>query len=88
MAQQGFVYESNAYDALQKYSISTGGVAGASHDKPDLTIQKGKKTSGVELKLSPTAAGSLVLKYYNGKWALGDTGGDVKRVSQGLGHQI
>lgn len=79
MAQQGFVYESNAYDALQKYSISTGGVAGASHDKPDLTIQKGKKTSGVELKLSPTAAGSLVLKYYNGKWALGDTGGDVEK---------
>ena len=44
MAQEGFLYESNAYAALQKYNISTGGVAGASHDKPDLTIKaKGKK---------------------------------------------
>lgn len=79
MAQQGFVYEKNAYDALQKYHISTGGVAGASHDKPDLTIQKGGATSGVELKLSPTAAGSLVMKYVNGKWAFGDTGGDIEK---------
>jgi hypothetical protein len=79
MAQQGFVYEANAYEALQKYKISTGGVAGASHDKPDLTVKKGKITSGVELKLSPTAAGSLVLKYYNGKWMFGDTKGDPEK---------
>lgn len=79
MAQQGFVYESNAYDALQKYNISTGGVAGASHDKPDLTVQKDGKTAGVELKLSPTAAGSLVMKYYKGQWDFGETGGDVEK---------
>jgi hypothetical protein len=79
MAQQGFVYESNAYAALQKYNISTGGTAGASHDKPDLTIQKGKKKSGVELKLSPTAAGSLVMKYTNGKWDFGDIGDDPEK---------
>jgi hypothetical protein len=47
MAQQGFAYENNAYAALQKYNISTGGTAGASHDKPDLTIQRGKKETGV-----------------------------------------
>jgi len=43
MAQEGFQYEENAYRALQKYGISTGGVAGASHDKPDLTIKKAIK---------------------------------------------
>lgn len=73
MAQEGFLYEERAYAALQKYGISTGGTAGASHDKPDLTIQnKSKKKTGCELKNSPTAAGSLVLKYYNGEWAFAD----------------
>jgi hypothetical protein len=76
MAQEGFLYEEKAYAALQKYNITTGGTAGASHDKPDLTIQKGNKKIGCELKNSPTAAGSLVLKYVNGKWAFGDTGDD------------
>jgi hypothetical protein len=74
MAQEGFLYEEKAYEALEKYNISTGGTAGASHDKPDLTIQRGKTKIGCELKNSPTAAGSLVLKYINGKWAYGDTG--------------
>lgn len=68
MAQQGFVYEGNAYKALNKtgplkVDISTGGVAGASADKPDLTIHRHGKSDGVELKISPTAAGSLVMKY-------------------------
>jgi hypothetical protein len=80
-AQQGFVYESNAYNALQKYKISTGGVAGASHDKPDLSlITKSIKTpAGCELKISPTAAGSLVMKYYKGKWDYGETKGDPEK---------
>lgn len=78
--QEGFLYEENAYAALQKYDISTGGTAGASHDKPDLTIQaKGKKPTGCELKNSPTAAGSLVMKYYNGKWDFGDYAGEVEK---------
>jgi len=38
MAQEGFLYEERAYNALEKYGISTGGTAGASHDKSDLTI--------------------------------------------------
>jgi len=81
MAQQGFVYESNAYKALQDYEISTGGVAGASHDKPDLSIiTKSSKTSaGCELKISPTAAGSLVMKYYKDTWDYGETNGDPEK---------
>lgn len=80
MAQEGFLYEANAYKALQKYKISTGGTAGASSDKPDLTItKKKKKTTGCELKISPTAAGSLVMKYYNGKWDYGDYKGEVEK---------
>lgn len=80
-AQQGFVYESNAYHALQKYNISTGGVAGASHDKPDLSLitTSIKKPAGCELKISPTAAGSLVMKYYKGKWDYGETKGDPEK---------
>ena len=82
MAQQGFVYEENAYHALQQFKISTGGTAGASHDKPDLTIQKIslKQTSGCELKISTTAAGSLVMKYTNGVWSYGETKGDPEKV--------
>jgi hypothetical protein len=77
--QEGFLYEENAYEALGKYNISTGGTAGASHDKPDLTIKKGNITSGCELKNSQTAAGSLVMKYYNGKWSFGDYKGDPEK---------
>jgi len=79
MAQEGFLYESNAYKALQKYDISTGGVAGASHDKPDLTVKRGKSTAGVELKNAPTAAGSLVMKYHKGKWSYGAYKGEIEK---------
>jgi hypothetical protein len=79
MAQEGFVYEERAYKALQKYGISTGGTAGASADKPDLTIIKNKVTSGCELKNSPTAAGSLVMKYQDGKWGFGDFKNDPEK---------
>ena len=80
VTQEGFLYEENAYDALNKYGISTGGTAGASHDKPDLTIKaKGKTTTGCELKNSPTAAGSLVMKYYNDKWDFGEYAGEIEK---------
>lgn len=79
MAQEGFEYEKNAYEALQQFKISTGGVAGASHDKPDLTIQKGAKKTGVELKNSPTAAGSLVMKFIDGEWTYGDYKGEAEK---------
>jgi hypothetical protein len=74
-AQKGFEYEKNAWKFLKEYGV-TGSTepAGASHDKPDLEIKLATKADtpanlkGCELKLSPTAAGSLVLKYTNGKW--------------------
>jgi hypothetical protein len=84
-AQQGFVYESNAWTALKKFGISAGiGAAGASSDRPDLEIKKisdktGTKKQGCELKIAPTAAGSLVLKYYDGKWSFGETKGDPEK---------
>jgi hypothetical protein len=77
--QEGFLYEENAYAALKKYKISTGGTAGASHDKPDLTIQARGETTGCELKNSPTAAGSLVMKYHKGKWSYGDYKGEIEK---------
>lgn len=81
MAQQGFVYEENAYKVLESYNIAIGGTAGASHDRPDLSLvtKKIKQFAGCELKISPTAAGSLVMKYYNGKWAFGETKGDPEK---------
>lgn len=90
MAQQGFLYETNAYAALQKYGISTGGTAGASHDKPDLTItRKGKKPTGCELKNQPTAAGSLVLQYFDKKWHFGPVGDDIeKKFIRDIGMKI
>ena len=84
-AQKGFEYERNAYDILLAFGIAAGGPpAGASHDRPDLEIKlskdkNGKKIEGCELKMAPTAAGSLVLKYTNGKWAMGDLKGDPEK---------
>jgi hypothetical protein len=82
--QKGFEYEINAYKALQEYGISAGsGAAGASSDRPDLEIKLSKdsdsKKEGCELKISPTAAGSLVMKYYNGKWNFGEYRGDPEK---------
>jgi hypothetical protein len=81
--QQGFLYETNAYNALRKpiihKDISDGTPAGASHDKPDLTIKVGRTSSGVELKNQPTAAGSLVLQFHDGKWNFGPTDGNVEK---------
>lgn len=78
--QKGFIYERNAYNALKKYKISTGAApAGAAGDRPDLEIKNRAKTTGCELKLAPTAAGSLVMKYMNGKWSFGETDGDDEK---------
>lgn len=83
-AQKGFDYEKNAYKSLKKYDIVGNDLpAGASSDRPDLEIRLAKSrpsdTKGCELKISPTAAGSLVLKYYNGKWMFGDFKGDPEK---------
>jgi hypothetical protein len=85
-AQKGFQYEVNAYKALLDYGISAGGPpAGAAHDRPDLEIKLSSMTTdkyrqGCELKISPTAAGSLVLKYYAGQWMFGDIGDDPEKI--------
>ena len=84
-AQKGFIYERNAYKEMMKYGIAAGGPpAGAAHDRPDLEIKRSKDKSGsrkigCELKLAPTAAGSLVMKYYDGKWHFGETDGDPEK---------
>jgi hypothetical protein len=83
-AQKGFQYEENAFKVLKNYGISAGaGAAGASSDRPDLEIKLSKdpesKKEGCELKISPTAAGSLVMKYINGKWGFGDYEGDPEK---------
>lgn len=73
--QQGFEYEKNAVEYLKKYNLSDGIIAGASHDKPDLMIMVGNQKAGCELKISPTAGGSLVLKYYDksvNHWQFGE----------------
>jgi hypothetical protein len=80
-AQKGFDYEQNAYNALKAFKISAGTApAGAAHDRPDLEIKKSNDTTGAniagcELKISPTAAGSLVVKYnlQSKKWQFSET---------------
>jgi hypothetical protein len=64
-SQQGFIYEQNAIAYLKKYNLSDGISAGASHTRPDLMLTVRGRKEGCELKISPTAGGSLVLKYYN-----------------------
>lgn len=74
-AQQGFVYEENSTKFLKKFGLSDGVTAGASHTRPDLMLTVRGKEAGCELKISPTAGGSLVIKAYaNSKphWRFGD----------------
>lgn len=63
-AQQGFVYEENTTKFLKKFGLSDGITAGASHTRPDLMLTVRGKEAGCELKISPTAGGSLVIKAY------------------------
>lgn len=87
--QQGFLYEQNAFKALKKYKLSHGTPAGAASDKPDLTIKVGKAISGVELKNQPTAAGSLVMQYYDGGWHFGPTDNNIeKEFLKSIGEKI
>ena len=80
--QRGFEYERNSVRVLSKLNIATPDIAGARHDMPDITLKDrlGKK-GGCELKITPTAAGSLVLKYYKGKgWAFGETENNEEKI--------
>lgn len=74
-AQQGFEYEKNSINFLKKFGLSDGKFAGASHDRPDIMLTVRGKESGCELKISPTAGGSLVIKAYANSlphWRFGD----------------
>jgi hypothetical protein len=74
-AQQGFEYEKNAINFLKKFNLSDGKFAGASHDRPDIMLTAHGKEAGCELKISPTAGGSLVIKAYANStphWRFGD----------------
>jgi hypothetical protein len=74
-AQQGFIYEENATKFLKKFKLSDGITAGASHTRPDLMLTVRGEDCGCELKISPTAGGSLVIKAYANKtphWQFGE----------------
>jgi hypothetical protein len=74
-AQQGFIYEENATKFLKKFKLSDGITAGASHTRPDLMLTVRDKSEGCELKISPTAGGSLVIKafaYKKPHWQFGE----------------
>ena len=73
-AQQGFQYEKNAAKVLKPLGIvpSNFTPAGAGSDIPDLMIQKGGMKAGCELKITAASAGSLVMKYNQGKWSIGN----------------
>ena len=73
--QKGYDYEKNLYHCLKKDKIAAGNPP-AGEDiaagRPDIEIklasQPETKKEGCELKLAPTAGGSLVMKYTDGKW--------------------
>lgn len=74
-SQQGFEYEKNAINYLKPFGLSDGIFAGASHDRPDIMLTVRGEKAGCELKISPTAGGSLVIKAYANKsphWQFGE----------------
>lgn len=73
-AQQGFQYEKNAADVLKPLGVvpKNFNPAGAGSDIPDLMIVKDGKQTGCELKITAASAGSLVMKYDNGTWSIGN----------------
>jgi hypothetical protein len=77
-SQQGFAYERNAAEVLKTYDIVPQFFtpAGAGSNQPDLIIKRpgllADGTAGCELKITAASAGSLVLKYNNGKWQFND----------------
>jgi len=82
-AQKGFVYEKNAWNALKKMGIAGAKrPAGGSPNRPDIEIKykiARSQTHGVELKLSPSAAGSIVMQYIEGKWVFGTYKGSAEK---------
>lgn len=90
-AQKGYDYEKFASNSLtKKLGITDGTNDGSRNQGPDVVLYKGKKNAGCELKIMPTAAGSLVLQYLasKGKWQFGPTDGDEdKEFLKSLGEE-
>lgn len=91
-AQQGFEYEKNAANVLKPMGLvpSTFMPAGASHNQPDLMLIHNGRKSGCELKITTASAGSLVLKYVDGKWQFSDIDkeDEEKQFIKDLGHEV
>lgn len=83
-AQQGTVYEDNSFKILKKHKLVVGSPAGGASNIPDLEIVRyggnAASAAGLELKMTPTAAGGLVMQYINGKWVMGDTDGKEEKI--------
>jgi len=79
-AQKGYLYEANASKAGKPLGLTDGSYDGSKNQGPDVVLYKkvGKRmlSAGCELKIMPTAAGSLVMQYKSGKWNYGPTDGD------------
>lgn len=78
-AQKGYDYENFASNSTtKKLGITDGSYDGSKNQGPDVVLYRGRKKAGCELKIMPTAAGSLVLQYSRskGKWQFGPTDGD------------
>ena len=94
-AQEGFVYEKNVAEMLQKLDPAWVAPlyipAGAGSDKPDLELWLNSKDYGCELKMKAASAGSLVMHYKGpGKgFTYGDTDGHKeKEFIKGLGAKV
>jgi hypothetical protein len=74
--QQGFQYEKNAAAVLKPLGVVPPNFkpAGAGSKVPDLMLVKNGVQSGCELKITAASAGSLVMKYGNGQWSIGNEG--------------
>ena len=94
-SQQGFQYEKNAAAVLKKFGIVPENFtpAGAGSDIPDLyIIRPGYNKTGCELKITSASAGSLVMKYDEGRkqWKIGsdDETNDEKLFIMELAQQV
>ena len=91
-AQQGYQYEKNAVDVLKPLGIVPKSFvpAGAGSDIPDLMIVKDGKQTGCELKITAASAGSIVMKYNEGTWTIGDpkTNDDEKLFVMKLAKEV
>ena len=77
--QKGYEYEKNASSYLKQYGITDGSYDGSKTQGPDIVLHSEKSSTGCEMKILPTAAGSLVLQYYGTEWHYGPTDGNEEK---------